>query len=335
MPIATITLVSTVQLLSPQCSLAGQDTANAGGWITTGATEDPTYSGGAYQAYYNGGLSYAELGAAPGFPNYAGGFLAKALRLPGSRYGLPAGFPILVRPLGSAWAGIRILKSDVGSGQPGDSHYTVDLHPRIAALLHFTGKEDIEVKAAGDSQGAAISDVTGSCASTADTYANPFAPTRGLVPRRIDMGVDFDGQGEIDALGEARVTFAGTGIGGNWTCNTPQNGGVVYQLQDGPDSGRYVYVTEDIIPAVSAGEEVVASQRIGTFAPTGGTGCIEIGFASGPTPNPEALVLHQQATSGDVGDNRTYCGQQMSDLLVATGAPAGLAEGRPVTGNAC
>lgn len=329
---ATIALASTVQLVTPQCPSVD---ATAGGWITTGATEDPTYTGGAYEQYYNRGLSYAELGAAPGFPNYTGGLLAKALGLPMSRYGLPPGFPILVRPLGSASAGIRILKSDIGSGQSGDPHYTIDLHPQIAALLHFTGKEDIQVKPAGDSQGAASSNVVGICASTAGTYANPFAHTRGLVARRIDMGVDFDGQGEIDALGDARITFAGTGIGGNWTCNTPENGGVVYQLQDGPDRGRYVYVTEDISPSVSAGHEVVAGQQIGTFAPVGGTGCIEIGFASGHTPSPEALALHQQATSGDVGDNRTYCGQQMSDLLVSTGAPAGLAEGRPVTGNAC
>jgi len=52
---------------------------------------------------------------------------------------------------------------------------------------------------------------------------------------RIDMGVDYDGQGEIDAIGDARVTFAGTGIGGGWVCSTPTNGGIVYQLDDGPD----------------------------------------------------------------------------------------------------
>ncbi|MDQ6811649.1 MAG: hypothetical protein M3Z95_07100 [Actinomycetota bacterium] len=335
LPFATITLASTVTLLTPQCSLAGGVQARSGGWVRTGATEDPTYTGGAYQSYYNGGLSYAELGATPGYANYVGGLLAKALGIRGGHYGLPGGFAILVRPVGSTSAGIRILKSDIGSGQAGDLRYTVDLHPRIAALLHFNGKQDIQVKAAGNDPGASPSSLAQDCTSATGGYANPFAHTRNLVPRRIDMGVDYDGDGEIDALGNARITFAGTGIGGGWTCNTPANGGIVYQLTDGPDRGRYIYLTEDVTPTVTAGSQVSAGQPIARFAPTGGTGCIEIGFASGPTPSPEAAILGQQAKSGDAGGNRTYCGQQMSDLLASTGAPAGLPEGRPVTGNGC
>ncbi len=334
-PFATIVLASTVTLIAPRCSLGGAVTTNPGGWITTGATEDPTYTGGAYQSYYNNGLSYAELGATPGYPNYAAGLLAKALGAPGGRYGLPGGFPILVRPVGSNSAGIRILKSDIGSGQASDPHYTLDLHPRIAQLLHFDGKQDIQVKAAGNNPGASPGSLAQDCTSAAGSYANPFAHTHNLIARRIDMGVDYDGQGEIDALGNAHITFAGTGIGGGWTCNTSANGSVVYQLTDGPDHGRYIYLTEDVIPAVRSRDQVTAGQQIASFAPTGGTGCIEIGFASGPTPSPQALLLGQQATSGDVGGNRTYCGQQMSDLLTSTGTPSGLPEGRPISGNAC
>jgi hypothetical protein len=334
-PFSTVALAATVTVLTPQCSLAGGAAASTGGWITTGATLDPTYTGGAYQQYYNGGLSYAELGATPGYPNYVGGLLARALGLPTSRYGLPPGFPILVRPVGSSSAGIRILKSDIGSGQAGDLHYTIDLHPRIAALLHFNGKQNIQVKAAGTDPGAPPVSIGGGCPSASGSYANPFAYTTNLVPRRIDMGVDYDGQGAIDALGDAHVTFAGTGIGGGWTCNTAENGGVVYHLTDGPDQGRYVYVTEDIIPSVAGGRNVTPGQRIGTFAPADGSGCIEIGFSSGPAPNPEAAALGQEAMTGDAGNNRTYCGQQMSDLLVSTGAPAGLSEGRPIVGNRC
>jgi hypothetical protein len=334
-PFSTVALATTVTFLTPQCSGAGGAAMSAGGWITTGATIDPTYTGGAYQRYYNGGLSYAELGATPGYPNYVGGLLARSLGIPGGQYGLPPGFALLVRPVGSNSTGIRILKSDIGSGQAGDLHYTIDLHPRIAALLHFNGKEDIEVKAAGNSPGASPTRLGTGCASAAGTYANPFAHAQGLVPRRIDMGVDYDGQGEIDALGDARVTFAAIGIGGGWTCDTAENGGIVYRLRDGPSAGRDVYVTEDVIPSVSTGTSVTAGQRIGTFAPVGGTGCIEIGFASGAGPNPEAAALGQEAKTGDAGDNRTYCGQQMSDLLVSTGAPPGLAEGRPVNGTRC
>ncbi|MGH3610958.1 MAG: hypothetical protein ACRDRD_23150, partial [Pseudonocardiaceae bacterium] len=260
--------------------------------------------------------------------------LAKTLGASGGQYGLPGGYPILVRPVGSSSPGIRILKSDIGSGQAGDSHYTIDLHPRIAQLLHFNGKQDIQVKAASNNPGAPPASLAQDCSSAAGSYVNPFAHTRNLIPRRIDMGVDYDGQGEIDALGNAKITFAATGIGGGWTCNTSANGGIVYQLTDGPDHGRYVYLTEDVIPTVRAGDQVAAGQQIATFAPTGASGCIEIGWSGGPTASPRAVLLGQQA-AGDPGSNRTYCGQQMSDLLATTGVPAGLAEGRSVSGNGC
>jgi len=131
-------------------------------------------------------------------------------------------------------------------------------------LLHFTGKQDIQVKAAGNNPGALPASLAQDCTSAAGSYTNPFAHTRNLIPRRIDMGVDYDGQGEIDALGNAHITFAGTGIGGNWTCNTSTNGGIVYQLSDGPDHGRYIYLTEDLIPTVHTGEQVSAGQQIAT-----------------------------------------------------------------------
>ena len=199
----------------------------------------------------------------------------------------------------------------------------------VAALQQAGGS------VSGASAGTPVSLTTGSsCLSPARSsgYANPFAHTKGLVPQRIDMGVDYDGTGEIDALGNARITFAGTGIGGGWVCDTSENGGVVYQLQDGAYQGRYIYTTEDVIPSVHTGQTVAAGQQIADFTPRG---CIETGFSSGPAPNPEAAALGQQATAGDAGANRTYCGQQMSNLLVSTGAPAGLTEGKPVTGSSC
>jgi hypothetical protein len=163
--------------------------------------------------------------------------------------------------------------------------------------------------------------------------ANPFAHSQNLVPERVDMGVDYSGSGEIDAIGSARITFAATGIGGGWVCSTSENGGVVYQLTDGQYHGDYVYVTEDVIPTVQPGQQVDAGQPIATF--TTPHGCLETGFANGPTPTPAAAALGQQAATGDAGANRTFCGQQMSDLLAATGAPPGLSEGRPLTGDHC
>jgi hypothetical protein len=170
-------------------------------------------------------------------------------------------------------------------------------------------------------------------AVTGGGYANPFAHSQALTAERIDMGVDYSGSGEIDAIGNARITFAATGIGGGWVCSTSENAGVVYQLTDGQYHGDYVYVTEDVIPTVQAGQRVDAGQPIATY--TTPHGCLETGFSNGPAPTPLAAALGQEAHTGDAGANRTYCGQQMSDLLAAAGAPPGLNEGRPVTGDRC
>ena len=87
-----------------------------------------------------------------------------------------------------------------------------------------------------------------------------------------------------------------------------------YQLQDGPARGRYVYVTEDVIPTVTPGPRILpAGAPIANLS--GGGNCIEIGWANGPTYSTVAASLAQQSQAGDAGNNRTYCGQQMSDLL--------------------
>ena len=313
---------------------------SAGGWVTTGATIDPTYSGGAYQQFYNNGFSYAELEATPGYPNYSGGGIARALGLPTGQFGLPGGFALLVRPVGSTSPGIRILKSDIGDGAGNAPHSTVDLHPAIAAAIGFTGKEDIQIKAAGNNPGIAPTSgaqAQASCTSgavAAGTYVNPFAHITGLVPQRIDMGVDYDGTGPLTTIGAARVVMAATGVGGGWTCGGGPNGAVVYQLVDGPDAKRYVYVTEDVTPTVLANPQRVLPAGTPIANMGGGGNCIEIGWANGPTDSTQAAALGQQA-SGDPGGNRTYCGQQMSDLLASTGAPAGLTEGKPVVGTHC
>jgi hypothetical protein len=206
---------------------------------------------------------------------------------------------------------------------------------RMLALLSLGGHREHHrgIEAAAATMGAvALTRATGRRVVT--------PPTRRLVDEhleltaeRIDVGVDYAGSGEIDAVGNATIVFAGTGIGGGRLCSTPANGGVVYQLTDGQYQGDYVYVIEDVIPTVHPGDSVTAGEQVATFISL--HGCLEIGFANGPGPAPKAAALGQQAQVGDAGDNRTYCGQQMSDLLAATGAPAGLPEGRPITGDHC
>ncbi len=144
---------SAASLLCTADQLGG--TVGAGDWITVGATLDPsTAPQQAYPSDFNGGLSYAELGATPGYPNYVGGLIARALGLQASTYGLPAGFALDVRAVGSQGSGVRVLKSDIGSGQAGDLSYVIDLHPAIATAIGFGGKGPVQIRVDGTSGGA-------------------------------------------------------------------------------------------------------------------------------------------------------------------------------------
>jgi hypothetical protein len=182
-------------------------------------------------------------------------------------------------------------------------------------------------------QGSAVLAAGVGCASAAGTYVNPFEHSRGLSPERIDMGVDYSGHGPIVALGAAKVTYASHNDSGWAYCGAA--GAITIELLDGPDQGRLVYIAEGIAPSVGAGHTVSAGETIATFT---GSDCIEIGWsASASRAVPEAAVLSQQAQgpNEDPGDNRTFCGNDMSELLASLGAPAGLSEGRPVVGSHC
>jgi hypothetical protein len=230
---------------------------------------------------------------------------------------------------------MTVYKRDYGPGSSLSStlrgyHYRIAILQTAANELGLTGPALVQVTLVGTPQNApAAGGCPAGTQSAPGGYADPFAHTIDLVPQRIDMGVDYDGVGEIDALGDAQITFARTRIGGNWTCSTPENGGIVYQLLDGPDEGRYVYVTEDVIPTATSGQTIKAGEQVGTFAPPSGSGCIETGWSeSGGYPSPAAL-----ADGGYTDGDRTAAGQNFSDLLAALGAPAGLVGGRPLTGH--
>ncbi len=166
-------------------------------------------------------------------------------------------------------------------------------------------------------------------------YVNPFKGDQ-VTPERIDMGVDYSAPpGEpIYALGDGRVTEASNSDSGWAYCGAA--GSIDYTLSDGPDAGRNVYVAEGVHVTVRPRQTVTAGQQIATFA---GSGCIETGWASGTgssvLPPPEAAVLGQANSGGDPGQNRSYCGDQFSQLLQQLGAVGGLAEGKPVVGSSC
>ena len=177
---------------------------------------------------------------------------------------------------------------------------------------------------------------SGDCGTVdAQGYANPWAQSQGLTPLRIDMGVDYTASGPIDAVGDGTISYSqaqGTGWG-PYSCSGGGAGAVVEQLTDGSDKGKWIYITEGIVPTVSTGATVRAGQQIGTFV-----GCIEIGWADGPGPSPRAADLHQDAVSlglsNDPGAYPTGCGEDMNKLLVATHAPSGL-QGSRIDGSGC
>lgn len=153
-------------------------------------------------------------------------------------------------------------------------------------------------------------------------YVNPFAHVAGLVPERIDMGVDYAGQGPVVALGSGTVfNTAGAGWpGGEFI-------GIV--LDTGPYRGRPYFIAEDVIPLVKVGQHVQAGQVIGSMY-NGGSG-IETGWASGRGDEPLAAALSQQSPS-DPGGWSSAAGVSFDRLLSSAGAPSGIPQGTGVHG---
>src|SRR5207302_6209790 len=65
-------------------------------------------------------------------------------------------------------------------------------------------------------------------------YTNPLRSLGSIVPRRIDMGVDYGGSGPIRAIGKGKVTMASNSDSGPSSCwgvsCWPGGGIVVYRL---------------------------------------------------------------------------------------------------------
>jgi murein DD-endopeptidase MepM/ murein hydrolase activator NlpD len=144
-------------------------------------------------------------------------------------------------------------------------------------------------------------------------YVNPLRSVSGLVPERIDEGVDFGGTGPVYALGDAIVTNAGENAG--W----PGGGWITYQLTDGPDQGLMVYLAEDVTPTVQTGQHVTPSTVIANMF-NGGDG-IETGWAQ-PTGVSAESELPEAGGIGGGGPFPTRVGLNFDQLLVLLGVPA-------------
>jgi murein DD-endopeptidase MepM/ murein hydrolase activator NlpD len=159
--------------------------------------------------------------------------------------------------------------------------------------------------------------------AVAPGYLNPLRGVSGLVPERIDQGVDFGGSGPVYALGNAVITNAtgdSAGWGGGW---------ITYQLTDGPAAGLVVYVAEDVTPAVQVGQHVSPSTVIGNMF-AGGEG-IETGWAQASGLSAES----QLPEAGGIGGNGpfpTMVGADFEALLLLLGAPAAPNSTQPAYG---
>jgi hypothetical protein len=160
--------------------------------------------------------------------------------------------------------------------------------------------------------------------AAAPGYRNPLRGIGGLVPERIDMGVDFAGSGPIYAIGDAMVTSA-TGEASGW----PGGGWITYQLTDGPDAGLTVYVAEDVVPTVLPGTRVSRSTVIAEmFSGSDGieTGWAQAGAAQSELPEAEA------PEAGGLGSFPTAVGVNFDELLQSLGVPAAPNFGQPASG---
>lgn len=147
-----------------------------------------------------------------------------------------------------------------------------------------------------------------------NVYLNPMRGVRGLVPERIDDGVDFAGVGPVYAIGDAVVTNA-TATNYGW----PGGGWITYQLTGGPAAGLVVYVAEDVTPDVTVGQRVSPGTVIGTM--WAGYDGIETGWAQQGGLSAES-ELPEAGGIGGSGPFPTRVGVNFDQLLQSLGVPA-------------
>lgn len=156
-------------------------------------------------------------------------------------------------------------------------------------------------------------------------YKNPLRDITNLTPERVDMGVDYAGQGPIYALGPGIITAANTSWAGGVGAVGPGTW-VVEKLASGPLAGHQIYVSENVEARVSVGQHVTADTVIAYM--TGQGAGIETGIAADGTPGEYgetlAASLNQQAPGHDPGAWSSSAGAAYSAILGALGAPEGV-----------
>lgn len=204
-------------------------------------------------------------------------------------------------------AGTRGRPSTHASGQPGGPPAAL----RGTAAARRTGAARDGATHAGDQPGL---NQAPRATPAPPVYRNPFRGISGLIPERIDMGVDFGGSGPVYALGDAIITNA-TGSSAGW----PGGGWITYQLTNGPAAGLMVFVAEDVRPTVQVGQHVSSSTVIATMSNWGDG--IETGWARPDGFSAESQLLEAGGISGG-GPFPTIIGLNFEELLQSLGVPA-------------
>lgn len=183
-----------------------------------------------------------------------------------------------------------------------------------AAVRDLLTKSATRARSAPAKTSAADPSASPSAPPPAPVYLNPFRAITGLIPQRIDMGVDFAGSGPVYPIGDAVVTSA-TGSSAGW----PGGGWIAYQLTDGPASGLMVFVAEDVQPTAQVGEHVTPTTVIADMS--NGADGIETGWAMPDGSSAESQLAVAGGISGG-GPFPTMVGVNFDRLLVALGVPA-------------
>jgi hypothetical protein len=207
-----------------------------------------------------------------------------------------------------------VLGLPAGAGQGAAGHGPIDQGPadqRAAVQGTGVGQQPQIISIAVASP--PIHPPGPSLAGAVPGYLDPLRAVAGLVPERIDEGVDFSGTGPVYALGDGIVTSAGA----NW--GWPGGGWITYRLTDGPDAGLVVYLAEDVTPTVLKGQRVSPMTEIGNMF-NGGDG-IETGWAEPNGASAESELMAAGGIGG-YGPFPTRIGANFDELLQMLGVPA-------------
>jgi hypothetical protein len=146
-------------------------------------------------------------------------------------------------------------------------------------------------------------------------YVNPFRHSTHLEVGRVDQGVDYHGEGRIDAIGRCRVVAIG---GAGW----PGNMYLHLRLLRGRHKGRYVYIAEGIEPTCVPSQVVRKGRQVAHFKADAAPGeypGIEIGWGSPITNLTLAAQTEQPLPPGNAD---TRAGQCFARFLHHHGARA-------------